>query len=162
MAAHLSLEGGQLQASDIRTVVLAEARSWMATPYRHQASCKGSGCDCLGLLRGIWRALYGQEPERVPSYSPDWAEVGGQETLIEAGGRWLTEIGLDEAQPGDVLVFRWRDMAPAKHVGILSTPLTDQPKLIHAYERAGVIESPLVPSWRRRIAAVFSFPEANI
>jgi NlpC/P60 family putative phage cell wall peptidase len=34
----------------------AEARAWIGTPDRHQASLKGMGCDCLGLVRGVWRA----------------------------------------------------------------------------------------------------------
>ncbi|MEM1422329.1 MAG: peptidase P60, partial [Pseudomonadota bacterium] len=34
-----------------------EASRWIGTPYRHQASLRGVGCDCLGLLRGVWRAL---------------------------------------------------------------------------------------------------------
>ncbi|WP_420338221.1 peptidase P60 [Roseibium sp.] len=144
-----------------RKAVLAEARRWIGTPYRHQASCQGAGSDCLGLLRGIWRALYGAEPEVLPAYSADWAETGGGETLIDAGRRWLAEMAPEAAEPGDVLVFRWRDGAPAKHVGILSAPLKAAPRLIHAYERAGVIESPLVPSWQRRIAASFTFPEEH-
>ncbi|KAB2949447.1 MAG: hypothetical protein F9K19_23780, partial [Rhizobiaceae bacterium] len=43
--------------------VLEAAIGWIGTPYRHQASRKGVGCDCLGLVRGIWRELYGSEPE---------------------------------------------------------------------------------------------------
>ncbi len=144
-----------------RGAVLGEARRWIGTPYRHQASCRGAGSDCLGLLRGIWRVLYGAEPEALPAYSADWAETGGRETLIEAGRRWLLEISPETAKPGDVLVFRWRNGVPAKHVGILSTPLQAAPRLIHAYERVGVIESPLVPSWQRRIAAAFLFPKEH-
>jgi hypothetical protein len=44
--------------------------------------------------------------------------------------------------------------AIAKHVGILTTPAT----FLHAYERLGVIEEPLTPAWRRRIAFAFLFP----
>jgi len=142
-----------------RIAVLSEARRWIGTPYRHQASCRGAGSDCLGLVRGVWRALYGAEPQPVPAYSADWAETGGLETLLNAGQRWLCEAAIEAARPGDVLVFRWRDGVPAKHAGILSAPLDEEPKLIHAYERAGVIESPLVPGWQRRITAAFSFPE---
>ncbi|MDG1118150.1 MAG: peptidase, partial [Flavimaricola sp.] len=29
--------------------VVATARGWIGTPYLHQASCRGAGCDCLGL-----------------------------------------------------------------------------------------------------------------
>ena len=49
-----------------RVAIVAEARSWIGTHYRHQQSLKGVGCDCLGLLRGVWRAVYGQEPEPTP------------------------------------------------------------------------------------------------
>jgi NlpC/P60 family putative phage cell wall peptidase len=49
--------------SDTGERVLALAGGWIGTPYRHQASLKGVGCDCLGLIRGIWRGVYGHEPE---------------------------------------------------------------------------------------------------
>ena len=61
----------------MREQALAEARTWLGTPYQHQASLKGAGCDCLGLVRGVWRTLYGDEPEATPPYTPDWAERGG-------------------------------------------------------------------------------------
>ena len=136
--------------------VVAVARSWIGTPYRHQASRKGVGCDCLGLVRGVWRELYGSEPERPPVYQPDWAERGGPERLIAAAVRHFGEaIPPGAMRPGDVLIFRWRPDAAAKHAGILSRA----DRFIHAYEQAAVIESPLVHGWRRRIAAVFRFPD---
>jgi len=73
-----------------------EARRWIGTPYVHQASLLGAGTDCLGLVRGVWRALLGPEPEAPPPYTPDWAEAQGRETLLEAAGRWLVPI--DAAQ----------------------------------------------------------------
>ncbi|HWW12917.1 MAG TPA: peptidase P60, partial [Brevundimonas sp.] len=51
--------------------MLAAARSWLGTPYRHQASMKGQGADCLGLVRGVWREVVGAEPEATPAYVPD-------------------------------------------------------------------------------------------
>ena len=59
--------------------IVAAARGWIGTPYVHQASVKGAGTDCLGLVRGIWRELYGPEPEALPAYTPDWGEAGVQE-----------------------------------------------------------------------------------
>lgn len=47
----------------IRDIIIVEARSWIGTPYHHQAALKGVGCDCLGLVRGVWRAVYGADPE---------------------------------------------------------------------------------------------------
>ena len=46
--------------------MVAEARAWIGTPYVHQASVRGGGTDCLGLLRGVWRVVIGEEPETVP------------------------------------------------------------------------------------------------
>ncbi|MBO6757714.1 MAG: C40 family peptidase [Roseibium sp.] len=151
MAARLLADPG----ADRRAAIVAEARTWLGTPYRHQASLKGTGCDCLGLVRGIWRAFHGAEPQALPPYSADWAEADGEETLLKAGRRWLIEGDVEAAKPGDVVVFRWKDGTPAKHAGILSSPA----RLIHAYERVGVVETALVPAWRRRIAAAFSFPK---
>ncbi|MXN65698.1 peptidase P60 [Stappia sp. GBMRC 2046] len=137
-----------------RERIVALARDWIGTPYRHQASCKGAGADCLGLIRGLWRELYGREPEAMPPYGADWAEAGGRETFLEAARRHMREVDVRQAMPGDVLLFRWRAGGPAKHAAILATPET----IIHAYEGVSVVESPLVPAWRRRIAAAFSFP----
>jgi NlpC/P60 family putative phage cell wall peptidase len=65
--------------------IVAEARSWIGTPYHHQASLKGVGCDCIGLVRGIWRAAIGPEPEAMPAYSRDWGEAAGAESLLGLG-----------------------------------------------------------------------------
>ncbi len=137
--------------------IVAEARGWIGTPYLHQCSTRGAGTDCLGLLRGIWRAVLGAEPEAVPPYTQDWAEPSRQELLLDAALRHLTPKPLAEAAPGDVLLFRMRDGAVAKHLGIQGR--TDPPSFIHAYSGHGVVESPLSAPWARRIAGRFAFPE---
>ena len=88
-------------------LVAAIARTWLGTPYQHQQSLRLVACDCLGLVRGVWRALYGAEPEAPPPYRADWAETSGRERLLEAARRRLVEIDLAEAHPGDVLLFRF-------------------------------------------------------
>lgn len=137
------------------------ARGWLGTPYRHQASVQGRGADCLGLVRGVWRELIGGEPEATPPYRPDWAEVGGEETLLQAARRWLREIPADRARPGDVLLFRMTPGAPAKHCAILSEGTLgegEQPRMIHAYWGRAVVESWMGTWWRRRLAAAFAWP----
>jgi NlpC/P60 family putative phage cell wall peptidase len=129
------------------------ARSWIGTPYRHQASLKGVGCDCLGLLRGVWREVMGREPELPPPYSPDWAEAGA-DTLVAAARRYLTEIDRRDLAPGDVLLFRWRDTLPAKHCAVVASPGS----MIHAHDGASVVEVALCPWWRRHLAHAFRFP----
>ncbi len=135
-------------------MIVAEARRWIGTPYRHRASLRGVGCDCLGLVRGIWRTFYGPEPETAPLYSPDWAEAAGEETLYAAGLRHLVPVAVEAFAPGDVLMFRWREGAPAKHVGIAASGAA----LVHAHDGAGVAETPF-GIWRPRLAYAFRFPE---
>ena len=61
------------------------------------ASADGVGCDCLGLVRGVWRELYGAEPKPVPAYTRDWAEATGAETLLAAARRISTRSPADAA-----------------------------------------------------------------
>ena len=141
-----------MNETDTRAAILACAESWLHTPYRHQSSVKGVGTDCLGLIRGVWRELYGAEPETPPAYSPDWAEVTGGETLREAAMRWLTPV--QALQAGDVLLFRMAPNAPCKHIGILSAPN----EILHAYWGKSVVRSHFAPFWQRRHVASFAFP----
>ncbi len=144
------------------SAVVQIARTWLGTPYRHQASVRGVGCDCLGLVRGVWREIHGDEAEVVPAYRSDWAEVGERETLLEAARRHLVEVSLSVMQPGDVLLFRMTPQAVVKHVAILSAlpnGADPQPRMIHAYWGRAVVESWIGPWWRRRLAFAFRFPE---
>lgn len=142
----------------IRDDIVASAQRWIGTPYRHQASKLGVGADCLGLVRGVWRDVIGAEPETPPPYTPDWAEALKEETLLDAARRHLLEIPLGEAQTGDVFLFRMGLGHPAKHCGIIS----GADRIIHAYWGRSVCETRLVPWWKRRIAAAFSFPSDHL
>lgn len=138
--------------------IVAAARDWIGTPYVHQASVKGGGADCLGLLRGVWHEIFGYEPETVPAYTPDWSEPRRQEELWAAAERHLVAKPLDICAPGDVLLFRMHPNAIAKHLGI-AAEISESHSFIHAYSRHGVVESPLSEPWRRRVVARFEFPE---
>jgi NlpC/P60 family putative phage cell wall peptidase len=140
-----------------RADIVAEARAWIGTPYLHQASLKGIGCDCLGLVRGVWREIYGGEPETPPPYTRDWAEARGRETLAEAAGRHMVPVALGMIRRGDVLLFAMKDRSPAKHCAILTAP----DRMVHSIEAHPVAE---VSLWRggdrsRRLRFAFSFPD---
>ncbi|MDF1607272.1 NlpC/P60 family protein [Hoeflea sp. YIM 152468] len=144
-----------MSGADAGQAIVDAARAWIGTPYRHQGGQKGAGCDCLGLVRGVYREVTGRQAEEPGPYAPDWAERSGTDRLILAARRHCgNSIPIQDARAGDIILFRWRDGMMAKHAGILSGP----DHFIHAYEPAGVIESVLVTSWRRRIAAVHRFP----
>lgn len=144
------------------------ARGWIGTPYLHQASAQGAGTDCLGLLRGVWRALYGHEPEAIPAYTPDWSEPAREERLWLAARRHMIvlseQAGSAPEAVGEVLLFRLRDGGVAKHLGIVSRPGSDPAgaAFIHAYGGHAVLESPLSRPWQRRIAARFAFPATDL
>ncbi|MFV2003466.1 MAG: NlpC/P60 family protein [Paracoccaceae bacterium] len=140
----------ELNAADL-------ARKWIGTPYVHQASARGAGADCLGLLRGVWREMFAVEPEAVPPYTPDWSEVQHDEHLWRAARRHMRPKPVAEMQRGDVILFRMRAGSVAKHLGILVQTGADA-RFIHSYSGHGVVESPLSEPWRRRIVAVFAFP----
>jgi NlpC/P60 family putative phage cell wall peptidase len=142
------------------SVVVQAARGWIGTPYLHQCSTRGAGCDCLGLLRGVWREVMGPEPEQIPAYTQDWSEPQGEERLWCAAMRHLTPKPLADETPGDVLLFRMRAGAVAKHLG-LQARTGSEASFVHAYSGHGVVESALTPPWERRIVARFAFPERN-
>ncbi|MFV0410325.1 MAG: hypothetical protein ACK5LJ_11715 [Paracoccus sp. (in: a-proteobacteria)] len=76
--------------------------------------------------------------------------------VAEGARQMMIEVEPAVAGPGALVLFRMTPRAIAKHVGIL----TGRDTFLHAYERLGVIEEPLTPSWRRRIAFAFLFPPA--
>ncbi|MER0238671.1 NlpC/P60 family protein [Fulvimarina sp. MAC8] len=137
----------------VRVVGLAE--TWLGTPYRHQGSRKGVGCDCLGLIRGVWRELHGEEPEVPAPYAMDWVLDRTGERLLDAARRHLIASPLAHPELGSVVLFRWRQRLPASHCGIVD----GRGRLIHAYEGSAVVRSAMPEAWLRRVAGIFHFPE---
>jgi len=139
-----------------RNTLIALAREWEGTPYRHQASLKGAGADCLGFIRGLYREAAGREPERPPAYTPDWGEarIHGGEPMLEAARRHLIEKKPGAARVGDVLLFRMSPHAPVKHCALLCAP----GRMIHAWSGRAVCETGIGPWWARRLTHVFTFP----
>lgn len=137
--------------------VVIEARRWIGTPYVHQAARKGAGCDCLGLLRGVWSAITDDALIAVPPYTADWSEPQGDERLWRGVADLLDRKDKSDAAPGDVLLFRMQSGAVAKHVG-LQADIGLRPTFIHAYQGHGVVENALTAPWQRRVVARFSVP----
>jgi len=140
-----------------RERIVTLARGWLGTPYHHRASLRGGGCDCIGLIAGIWRELYGSEPQSPGAYTGDWAEATGNESLLEAAHRHMRPVNVADMQPGDALVFRLRSNTVAKHAAVL----VSRTHIIHAQEGAPVSEVALSVWWRRRIAGAFVLPDVE-
>jgi NlpC/P60 family putative phage cell wall peptidase len=112
-----------------REQVLAEARTWLGTPYHHQAQIKGVGVDCAMLLIAVYFAC-GLIPAIDPRpYSPEWMLHRDEEKFLD----WLEQYGTetDSPQPGDVLV--WRFGRTYSHGAIL---MDADGTIVHAYQQA--------------------------
>lgn len=145
--------------------VVEQARGWIGTPYHHQESVKGAGTDCLGLMRGLWRELYGEEPELPPPYTQTWGDYDKKETMLEAAERNLEKVAMAPTggyimnprevhwEPGALLFFRRLSGTSAKHCAVLSGP----EMMIHAYSGVGVRETS-VGIWDKHVAGIFRFP----
>lgn len=137
-----------------RAAIIAAARRWLGTPYRHQGARLGVGADCLGVVLGVWREVYRTTPRHPSGYSPDWAEAARGEPMLGYCRDQMREVPTMARRPGDLVVFRWSAHVPAKHLGVLVAAQA----MVEARERHAVSLTTLTPWWTRRIAAVFAFP----
>jgi NlpC/P60 family putative phage cell wall peptidase len=125
-----------------RATVLAEARSWLGTPYHHMGRIRGAGTDCLMLLVEVYSASGIIPPVSIPFYPPDWHLHRGTERYLDGVMQYASEVA--KAEPGDVALFKFgRCFA---HGAIV----VKWPRLIHAWHNAGVvygdaIQAPLAP-----------------
>jgi NlpC/P60 family putative phage cell wall peptidase len=135
-----------------RAQIVQQARTWLATPYQHQARCKGAGVDCIGLIASVAKELgvcdfdshcYG----RIPDGKELIAALRAHAIELAPSSPWL---------PGQILALRF-DTEP-QHAAILAQH-GDQMTMIHAYSHANcVTEHRLADVWRARVVARFDFP----
>lgn len=116
-----------------RTAVVREALEWCGTPFHDRASLKGEGCDCAGLLKGVFTApaIAMVDDFQVPNYSPQWFQHRDEELFLKAleehGGR---RIDLATALPGDVLMYNFGRHAAHGAIIVSDTAI------VHAYKPA--------------------------
>lgn len=138
------------------TDVVDIAREWIGTPYHHQQSLKGIGCDCLGLLRGVWRTYYqSDDPQTMPNYSPSWTDHRSDDPLVRAAEKFLLPATKGDLQGGEVVLFRLTSGVAAKHCAILTADNT----MIHAYTRHGVVEAHYSEFWRKKAVKILRFKD---
>ena len=125
---------GNSNEAEARAAVVAEARSWIGTPYHHCADVKGrrGGVDCAMLIVRVYVDLGFVEPFDPRPYPQDWMMHRDEERYL--GFLLARARAVSEPQPGDVILFRVGRCF--SHGGIVTSnaPLT----LVHAYAPAGV------------------------
>lgn len=144
-----------MRAEDIVTL----ARSWIGTPYHNMAAIKGRGCDCLGLLRGLYAEVTDGELIGVPVYPGRPPRVAlGRETMLEAACKYLVEVPKDTRGPAVVLVFRTHPKLVAWHCGVMTT----ETKMVHSHSGRAVYEVSLGNRWEPKVVAAFRFPGIEV
>lgn len=128
-----------------RRAVVAEAHTWLRTPYHHMGRVKGAGVDCATLLAEVY-ARTGVVPSfEIPFYPPDWHLHRNAERYLDAILAHAAEIGTLPA-PGDVAM--WRFGKCFSHGAIV----IDWPLVIHSYAGRGcVLEDVEKAVWLSRL-----------
>jgi NlpC/P60 family putative phage cell wall peptidase len=128
------------------------SRGWCGTPYIRQASLKGVGADCVGLVRGVWREAVGEEPWARRAYDPaTLRDIEALERLLA----WHFHLAEEAFRPSQLLVF---EGAATRHLGIA----TSHDRFVHAHWRTGTVEAVLTPWWRTRIISRHLFPNGAV
>lgn len=120
-----------------RDAVVAEARSWLGTPYHHQAMLKGVGVDCAMILVGVYVAA-GVIPATVDPrpYAPDWHMHRNEETYLGWLREYADQVDRDE-RPDVTDVVLWRYGRTFSHSGIVID--RDEGLFVHAFRDAGEV-----------------------
>ena len=119
-----------------RRAVVAEALTWIGTPYHHHARIKGVGTDCAQILCAVYEACGLVEHVETGFYPPDWHLHRGEEMYAAWLSRYCTRLPDTAApQPGDVSLFKFGRCY--SHGAIV----VDGGLLVHAYIGRGVILS---------------------
>lgn len=137
-----------------RSAIVAEARRWLGTLFRHQG--RGvNGLDCAGLLIVVARALGIRVVDDLTYRRiPDTARL--RQVLLAS----LCPKPITERLPGDVLLFK----DPIRQGHMYHLGIQTDLGFIHAYGRADVkkvVEMPFCPDWDAAIVGVFEYPEVE-
>jgi cell wall-associated NlpC family hydrolase len=112
-----------------RAEIVAEAMTWLNTPYHHNSSIKKVGVDCARLPAAIYYAV-GLIPLVEPEYSPQWMLHHDQEKFLEFVLPYAREITRADLLPGDLIM--WKFGRTYSHSGIV---IDDDGHIIHAVTR---------------------------
>lgn len=141
---------GESKATFTRADLIAEARSWVGTPWRHQAAIKGVGADCVGFVRGAAEPFVGKVPIAA-DYTTTWQLYRAEPRMYREFAARCEEMPLDRIKPGDILLFGF-GKGPAHHCGYFAP----DDRIIHCYREAGaVVEQDLTDWWRTKLRHAF-------
>jgi uncharacterized protein (DUF433 family) len=114
-----------------RARVVAEARTWIGTPYHHAADVKRHGVDCAMILIRVYCDLGIVESFDPRPYTRDWFMHRGEEKYL--GHLFGRSKEVRQPGLGDIVVFQMGRCYG--HAGIVSR--LEPFSIIHAFAPAG-------------------------
>lgn len=139
-----------------RDAIVKETKEWCGTKWQHQASLKGIACDCVGLIRGVYRELTGKEIQTTMDYPATWHLFKEEERLLGECRKYAgEEIEFNDILPGDIITFSFKPRFVDHHIGIF---LGDG-MFAHSYLDVGkVVINRFDETWMARVRHCFRFP----
>ena len=147
----------------VRFDVMAEARRWVGTPYRHQGRLQGQALDCAGLILevGLGLELFDFPRSEFAARFRAWQGYGrlpNPGRMREALQTLLAPVAKGERRGGDIAWLRW-ERGPAMHLAIL-TDDGDAETMIHAHGLVGrCVEHGFTAEWPDRVESWWRYPE---
>lgn len=134
----------------IRDEIVAEARTWIDTPFQHQARVKGLGVDCAGVVIEVGKALGLLDyTEQGYARQPNPERMG---SLLE---EHLVRIDKEDVMPGDIY---WMRFIEPMHLAIATELGDGRTGVIHAYSNIGrCVEHGLDGKWSRRVVRCYRY-----
>ena len=143
----------------VRAAIVTEARSWLLTPWHHNARVKGAGVDCGQFLAAVFEAVGLVPHVETIDYPADFMMHRDDEIFLGYVERYATPLLNLEPLAGDVVLFRFGRVI--SHAGIV----TQWPEIIHAYvDTKNVTLDNVATNLRLReryVGAWTVFPEAK-
>jgi len=138
-----------------RENAVAEARTWLGTPFKHQGCLKCVGCDCIGLVKGVGIALglvnFDPSSDLAKSFA-NYSMQPDSQRMREGLAIWLVPVPVQDATLADILFMAWG--REPQHVALV----TDR-GIIHSYSTIGrVVEHSLDAQWKHRIVGAYRYP----
>lgn len=116
-----------------RAAVVAEAMTWLRTPWHHRGSLKGVGVDCAQFVLRVYVNCGLCADVDTGEYPRDWHVHKTEERFLAFVPDFAREIGQAEAQPGDLMLVR---IGRVFSHGVI---ILDWPQGIHAAIREGMV-----------------------
>jgi cell wall-associated NlpC family hydrolase len=114
-----------------RAAVIAEAYSWLKTPFSNGSRIKGAGVDCAMLIECVFIKVGLLVEEYKGRYSSQWHLHRDEERYLAWAKHLAVEI--EKPQPGDVGL--WQFGRCYSHGALF----VDAEHVIHAYQAHGMV-----------------------